>query len=86
MIKDLEREKASLKAKYKHKIIIKEEKIKASMMKEMVAYRDELGATKEILAQRESELETLYVRVEELEMQMSTNSLDVKEIHMRYKA
>ena len=85
MVEALEKEKAALKAKYKHKVIVKTELIKAELSKELVKLRDELERRSDLLARREEELEPLYTRVEELEMMQSSQSLEVKDIHARYK-
>ena len=85
LIQTLEREKATLKAKYKHKVIVKTEAIKAELGKELYAVQAELDIKSDLLEQKEIELEGLYSRVEELEMMQSTNSLEVKEVHRRYK-
>jgi len=85
LVEALEKEKSTLKAKYKHKVIIKEESLRAELGKELYAIRAELDRKTEALAEREAELEVLYSRVEELEMMQSSNSLEVKEIHRRYK-
>lgn len=85
MIEALEKEKAALKAKYKHKVIVKTETIRAELGKEMVSLRSELERIRELLYQREEELNPLYTRVEELEMMQSSQSLEVKDIHARYR-
>ena len=85
MVEALEKEKAALKAKYKHKVIVKTEAIKAELSKELVKVRDELERRSELLKRREEELDPLYTRVEELEMMQSSQSLEVKDIHARYK-
>ena len=85
MIDALEKEKAALKAKYKHKVIVKTETIKAELSKELVQVRSELERRSELLERREEELDPLYTRVEELEMMQSSQSLEVKDIHARYK-
>lgn len=68
IIDALEKEKSVLKAKYKHKLIIKEENLRAELGKELHAIRIELERKSEALLGREAELEVLYQRVEELEM------------------
>ena len=85
IIDALEKEKSVLKAKYKHKLIIKEENLRAELGKELHAIRIELERKSEALLGREAELEVLYQRVEELEMMQSSNSVEAKEIHRRYK-
>ena len=85
MVDALEKEKAALKAKYKHKVIVKTEAIKAELSRELVQVRDELERRSELLQRREEELDPLYTRVEELEMMQSSQSLEVKDIHARYK-
>ena len=85
MVEALEKEKAALKAKYKHKVIVKTETIRAELGKELVQVRNELERRSELLLRREEELEPLYTRVEELEMMQSSQSLEVKDIHARYK-
>ena len=72
MVEALEKEKAALKAKYKHKVIVKTETVKAELSKELVKVRDELERRSEILIRREEELDPLYTRVEELEMMQSS--------------
>ena len=72
MIDALEKEKATLKAKYKHKVIVKTEAIKAELSKELVQVRCELERRSELLERREEELDPLYTRVEELEMMQSS--------------
>lgn len=57
-----------MKAKYKHKVIVKTETIRAELGKENVSLRSELERIRELLYQREEELNPLYTRVEELEM------------------
>lgn len=47
--------------------------------------RNELERCSELLERREEELDPLYTRVEELEMMQSSQSLEVKDIHGRYK-
>ena len=49
-------------------MIVKTEHIRAELSKELFAVKTELEIKSEILVQRESELESLYTRVEELEM------------------
>ena len=85
MVQALGKEKAALKAKYKHKVIIKTENIKAELSKESFFVRNELDRRTELLMRREEELDPLYTRVEELEMMHSGQSLEVKDIHARYK-
>ena len=85
MVEVLEKEKAALKAKYKHKVIIKTETIRAELGKELRAIKAQHERSTEMLQQRQAELEILYQRVEELEMMQSSNSVEVKEIHRRYK-
>jgi len=74
-----------LKAKYKHKVIVKTETIRAELGKENVSLRSELERIRELLYQREEELNPLYTRVEELEMMQSSQSLEVKDVHARYR-
>lgn len=64
---------------------MKTEAIKAELGKELYAVQAELDIKSDLLEQKEIELEGLYSRVEELEMMQSTNSLEVKEVHRRYK-
>ena len=85
MIVALEKEKAALKAKYKHKVIVKTETIRSELSKELVHVRNELERRSELLECREEEIGPLYTRVEELEMMQSSQSLEVKDIHSRYK-
>ena len=85
MVELLEKEKAALKAKYKHKVIIKTEQIRGELGKELVTLRSEHDRIRELLQRREEELGPLYTRVEELEMMQSSQSLEVKDIHARYK-
>ena len=80
MVEALEKEKAALKAKYKHKVIVKTETVKAELSKELVKVRDELERRSELLIRREEELDPLYTRVEELEMMQSSNTVEVKEV------
>ena len=74
-----------MKAKYKHKVIVKTESVKAELSKELISSKADLERTTEALSEKESELQDLYVRVEELEMMQSTNQVEVKDVHRRYK-
>ena len=85
MVEALEKEKAALKAKYKHKVIVKTENLRAESSKELFFVRNELERRSELLQRREEEIDPLYTRVEELEMMQSSQSLEVKDIHARYK-
>ena len=49
LLQTLEREKASLKAKYKNKVIVKTEHIRAELGKELFAIKTELDMKSEIL-------------------------------------
>lgn len=60
MIETLEKEKAALKAKYKHKVIVKTETIRAELSKELHAMTAQYERTKDFLEQRQAELEILY--------------------------
>ena len=68
MVEALEKEKAALKAKYKHKVIVKTENLRAESSKELFFVRNELERRSELLQRREEEIDPLYTRVEELEM------------------
>ena len=85
LIDILEKEKAALKAKYKHKVIVKTETVRAELSKELIAITADCERKTEALTEKECELQDLYVRVEELEMMQSTNKIEVKDIHRRYK-
>ncbi len=85
MIETLTKEKATLKAKYKHKVIIKTETIRAEISEELHAMTAQYERTKDLLEQRTAELEILYQRVEELEMMQSNNSDEIAKIHTHYK-
>ena len=74
-----------MKAKYKHKVIVKTESVRAELSKELIAITADCERKTEALTEKESELQDLYVRVEELEMMQSTNKVEVKDIHRRYK-
>ena len=80
LVSALEKEKCTLKAKYKHKIVVKEESMRAMIGKELHSLRAELERKSESLEQREAELEILYQRLEELEMMQSSNTVEVKEV------
>ncbi len=60
MVEILEKEKATLKAKYKHKVIIKTESIRAELGRELHSVKAQLDRTNESLEQRQAELELLY--------------------------
>lgn len=85
MIDLLSSEKANLKAKYKTKIHVKTESIRADIGAELHKTKAMLDRKSETLDQRLIELEIMYTRVEELEMSQSTNSVEVEDIHRRYK-
>ena len=68
MVDQLEKSNAILKAKYKQKIIVKTEELKAQLGIELYAVKAELERKNEALTQREAELQVLYQRLEELEM------------------
>ena len=85
MMEILEKEKISLKAKYKKKIIIKQEAIRAEVTKELLSCKAELEYKTELLEKRSAELEALYTRVEELEMAHSSSRIEVEDIERRHK-
>ncbi len=60
MIETLEKEKATLKAKYKHKVVIKTETIRAELSKELHAMTAQYERVKLLLEQKMAELEILY--------------------------
>ena len=51
MIEVLEKEKAALKAKYKHKVIVKTESVRAELSKELIAIRADLERKTEALTE-----------------------------------
>ena len=85
MIEVLEKDKISLKAKYKKKIIVKQEAVREQLTKELLYYKTELEHKNELLERRTAELETLYKRAEDLEMAHSNNRVEVEDIKQRYK-
>lgn len=64
----LRAEIAELKAKYKNKILLKEQAIRLELGEENFKLKAELERTKHSLAEKLGELERLYKRLEEIEM------------------
>lgn len=85
MITALEREKATIKARYKQKRIESVARIRSEVALELQIVEEKLRMTEALLIERESSLSLVTQRVEELEMMASNNSLEVKEVQRRYK-
>ena len=76
---------AALKTKYKMKIVTKVSAASEELSLKLTTSESALRYTKETLTARLAELEVLTVRVEQLEMSQSTNSVQVEDIQNRHR-